>query len=273
MTASVPAPVLTSAEENYLKAVFALAQPRIGTNALADRVQTKASSATDMLQRLAEKGLVDYERYKGVALTDAGRIAAAAVVRRHRLWEVFLAETLGFGWNEVHDLAEELEHVQSPELIHRLDRFLGTPTHDPHGDPIPQADGSWPAAAGILLDQLPPGTAFTVVGAADHTDELLNYLTQVGAVPQSSWTLVEVLPFDGTRVLQDDDRRLHLSALAAKNMWVQAHSQGSRAGAQATGAAPAQAGARNEDAPTEGAPTRRDLQQWGDETPFTDDTH
>jgi len=270
LTASVPAPVLTSAEENYLKAVFALAQPRIGTNALADRVQTKASSATDMLQRLAEKGLVDYERYKGVALTDAGRIAAAAVVRRHRLWEVFLAETLGFGWNEVHDLAEELEHVQSPELIRRLDRFLGTPTHDPHGDPIPQADGSWPAAAGILLDQLPPGTAFTVVGAADHTDELLNYLTQVGAVPQSSWTLVEVLPFDGTRVLQDDDRRLHLSALAAKNMWVQAHPVGSGAGAQAT--APTE-DAPTEDAPTEDAPTRRDLQQWGDETPFTTDTH
>ena len=124
-----------------------------------------------------------------------------------------------------------------------------------------------------------------MVGAADRTDELLNYLTQVGAVPQSSWTLLEVLPFDGTRVLQDDDRRLHLSALAAKNMWVQAHPAGSGAGAQATGAAHgnadlnasapgaaptahAQAGA-----PTEDAPTRRDLQQWGDETPFTTDTH
>lgn len=108
-----------------------------------------------------------------------------------------------------------------------------------------------------------------MVGAADRTDELLNYLTQVGAVPQSSWTLLEVLPFDGTRVLQDDDRRLHLSALAAKNMWVQAHPVGSGSGAQA--------GAPTEDAqagaPTEDAPTRRDLQQWGDETPFTTDTH
>jgi DtxR family Mn-dependent transcriptional regulator len=240
--------LLTSTEENYLKAVFALAQPRIGTNALADRVQTKASSATDMIQRLAEKGLVEYERYRGVGLTPSGRVAAAAVIRRHRLWEVFLAEKLGFGWHEVHDLAEELEHVQSPELIRRLDAFLDTPSYDPHGDPIPRADGTWPTAAGIRLDQVPVGQHFSVAGAADRTDELLDYLHRVGMVPGTEWTLSEIVPFDGTRTVQTrSGRTLDLSALAARHVLVQPQEH------------PA-------DEPL--GPSRRDLLQWGDETPY-----
>jgi DtxR family Mn-dependent transcriptional regulator len=130
-------------EENYLKAIYKLSRKGdsgVSTNALAERMDTKASSATDMIKRLSTKKLVDHKKYQGVTLTEKGRKVAVDIIRKHRLWEVFLVEHLGFGWDEVHDVAEQMEHISSPLLVERLDRFLNHPKYDPHGGPIPDAE-------------------------------------------------------------------------------------------------------------------------------------
>ena len=135
---------MTFSEENYLKTIYHLttnSDAEISTNAIAEMMVTKASSVTDMLKKLAEKDLVNYKKYQGVSLTDEGKLAAKMIVRKHRLWEVFLVEKLDFPWDEVHDIAEQLEHIKSEQLIDKLDDFLGNPTEDPHGDPIPDAKG------------------------------------------------------------------------------------------------------------------------------------
>ena len=137
--------MFTFSEENYLKAIYHLeidADKGISTNAIAKKLETKASSVTDMVKKLSEKKVVVYKKYQGVTLTDFGKKTAANVVRKHRLWEVFLVEKLDFSWDEVHDVAEQLEHIKSPKLINQLDSFLGFPTHDPHGDPIPDKEGN-----------------------------------------------------------------------------------------------------------------------------------
>src|SRR5690554_5916872 len=136
--------MFSDSEENYLKSIFhlqRLSEDGVSTNAIADRMQTKASSVTDMLKKLADKDLVNYIKYQGVTLTNKGKKTAASIIRKHRLWEVFLVEKLDFNWDEVHEIAEQLEHIQSEKLIKKLDAFLGYPKKDPHGDPIPDADG------------------------------------------------------------------------------------------------------------------------------------
>ena len=133
---------MTFSEENYLKAIYHLTNQtnsEVSTNAIAEMMETKASSVTDMLKKLAEKDLVIYKKYQGVSLTENGKLSAKMIVRKHRLWEVFLVEKLDFAWDEVHEIAEQLEHIKSEELINKLDDFLGNPTEDPHGDPIPDA--------------------------------------------------------------------------------------------------------------------------------------
>ncbi|MGB7394694.1 MAG: metal-dependent transcriptional regulator, partial [Pricia sp.] len=132
--------MFSQSEENYLKGIFLLQQAGDGgvsTSSLSDHLRTKAASVTEMVKRLAEKGLVDYQKYYGVQLTDKGKKHALAVVRKHRLWESFLVERLNFNWDEVHEVAEQLEHIESTKLVEELDRFLGRPAYDPHGDPIP----------------------------------------------------------------------------------------------------------------------------------------
>ena len=135
---------MTFSEENYLKTIYHLttaSDAEVSTNAIAEKMETKASSVTDMLKKLAEKGLINYKKYQGVSLTQDGKLAAKMSVRKHRLWEVFLVEKLGFSWDEVHDIAEQLEHIKSEKLINKLDDFLDNPTEDPHGDPIPDREG------------------------------------------------------------------------------------------------------------------------------------
>ena len=137
--------MFTLSEENYLKAIYHLelvSDKGISTNAIAEQLETKASSVSDMVKKLSDKNVLVYKKYKGVKLTDLGKHTAANIVRKHRLWEVFLVEKLNFSWDEVHDVAEQLEHIKSPKLINQIDALLGFPTHDPHGDPIPDKDGN-----------------------------------------------------------------------------------------------------------------------------------
>lgn len=194
----------TFTEENYLKAIFKLAerggQPDVSTTALADALRTRAASVSEMLRRLADKGTIHYAKYRGARLTESGRKVAVRTIRQHRLWEVFLVQKLGFSWDEVHEVAEELEHVNSALLIQRLDAYLGFPTVDPHGDPIPSAEGEAPArpAEEQLLSQIPPGATVVVAGLLDTSARFLKHLDQLGLRPGTRLTVLERFDYDGT---------------------------------------------------------------------------
>lgn len=148
----------TTTEENYIKAIYHLQQEtgNVSTNELAAELSTKPASITDMLKKLTVKKLLRYERYKGVRLSNEGEKLALAIVRKHRLWEYFLVNTLEFGWDEVHEVAEELEHISSKKLVEQLDLFLGYPKFDPHGDPIPDSQGRMVMQQQINLIDLAP---------------------------------------------------------------------------------------------------------------------
>ena len=216
--------MISTAEENYLKAIFKISEKEgkaASTNAVAAELQTTAASVTDMLKRLADKNLIDYEKYRGVTLTDAGHQLATALIRKHRLWEVFLVEKLKFAWDEVHDLAEQLEHVQGEALVDRLDEFLGHPKFDPHGDPIPDAHGRWTYRQQALLATLQPGQRGVVTGVEDHSAAFLQYLNQTGLTLGAELVLLERFPFDhSVRIRTADGRELTLSEKVSQHLYV-----------------------------------------------------
>ncbi|TNE50713.1 MAG: metal-dependent transcriptional regulator [Bacteroidetes bacterium] len=211
-------------EENYLKAIFKLAEKTakaVSTNAIAAEMRTSAASVTDMLKRLAEKELIHYEKYRGVQLTEQGSQLATALIRKHRLWEVFLVDKLGFAWDEVHDLAEQLEHVQGSGLVERLDTFLGRPKFDPHGDPIPDAEGRWAFRQQVALNTLQPGDKGVVTGVDEHSTEFLQYLDQLGLALGARLELLERYPYDqSVRIRTADGRELTLSEKVGQNLYV-----------------------------------------------------
>ncbi len=193
--------MFSQTEENYLKSIFKIIETAGGTattNAIAAAMQTSAASATDMIKRLSEKNLLTYEKYRGVGLTEQGTQTATNLVRRHRLWEVFLMEKLGFAWDEVHEMAEELEHISSDRLTERLDAFLDFPKFDPHGDPIPDADGRWASREQIPLFQLAVGKKATVTGVADHTSAFLQYLDRLGLNLGATFEILERADYDNS---------------------------------------------------------------------------
>jgi DtxR family Mn-dependent transcriptional regulator len=212
-------------EENYLKTIFKLSEQTSGnvsTNAIADALQTKASSVTDMIKKLGEKNFLEHTRYQGVSLTAEGRSRALDIVRRHRLWEVFLVTKLGMGWDEVHDIAEQLEHTDSLKLYEELDKFLNYPKFDPHGDPIPDASGHLNENSFVLLSELPVGTSGKVGGIGNHHPEFLQYLDQIGLIPGAYIEITGRLDFDGSvKIKINNHPELMLSALAAGNILVQ----------------------------------------------------
>lgn len=215
---------ISPAEENYLKAIFKISEKgakAATTNAIAAEMQTTAASVTDMLKRLAEKALLDYEKYHGVTLTPTGNRVATALIRKHRLWEVFLVEKLGFAWDEVHDVAEQLEHVEGEGLVDRLDAFLGHPKFDPHGDPIPDAEGRWMLRQQVRLSTLKPGERGIVTGVDDHSSAFLQYLDQQGLTLGASLELLERFPYDhSARIRTQDGREIALSEKVGQNLYV-----------------------------------------------------
>lgn len=165
--------------ENYIKVIYGLSDKKkvwVNTNELAVQMSIKPSSVTDMLKKLDNKQLVNYQKYKGVKLTTEGNTLALRVIRKHRLWEVFLENKLGFNWDEVHDIAEQLEHISSPELVKRLDKFLDFPKYDPHGDPIPDHEGKIKPSKRNLLSAFYKGESGKLVGVDDSSSSFLKFL-------------------------------------------------------------------------------------------------
>ncbi len=197
--------VLSTTEENYLKAIFKLSlksPENISTNNIAAETQTTAASVSDMMKRLAEKQLVAYEKYKGVQLTDIGKNIAIELIRSHRLWEVFLVDKLGYKWDEVHIIAEELEHIKTPDLISRLESFLGFPTNDPHGDPIPDADGNINNHEPISLNELKALEKGVIVLVKEQSTEFLQYLDRIKLNIGSRIEVLEVNSYDNSRLVR-----------------------------------------------------------------------
>ena len=214
---------MTFSEENYLKSIYHLtvvSNSGVSTNAIAEVMETKASSVTDMLKKLAEKDLVHYKKYQGVSLTEKGKLEAKMIVRKHRLWEVFLVEKLDFSWDEVHDIAEQLEHIKSEKLINKLDDFLGNPTEDPHGDPIPNAQGLLPKIEKQLLSDLAESQKGICVGVKDTSSEFLKYLDKQQIALGSTIEIISKETFDLSLRIKVDDKPLNISNKIASNLYV-----------------------------------------------------
>lgn len=214
----------TATEENYIKAIYHLTsddEQTVSTNRIAAAIEATPASVTDMLKKLKLKKLITYERYKGVRLTKAGELMAKAIVRKHRLWEVFLVEKLGYTWDQIHDIAEQLEHIQSEDLINKLDVFLGYPKTDPHGDPIPDATGKLPVQKQILLSTLVKNNEGTVVGVKDSSPKFLQHLTDMGIKLGTVIKVADIAAFDGTvRLSLDGKKSVTVSQLVARNIFI-----------------------------------------------------
>lgn len=215
---------LTFTEENYLKAIFKITERAVkvaSTNMVAQQVNTSAASVTDMLKKLSDKGFINYEKYKGATLSPSGVLVATQLIRKHRLWEVFLHDKLKFPWEQVHEIAEELEHINSADLITRLDNFLGNPRFDPHGDPIPNAEGKFMLRNQRTLDIVTIGQRVVVVGVTQHSVEFLQYLNQLKVKLGSVFKVMAVTDYDKSMTLEKDgSETLTLTHQVAKNLLV-----------------------------------------------------
>ncbi|GGI56390.1 metal-dependent transcriptional regulator [Winogradskyella haliclonae] len=213
----------TLTEENYLKAIYHISHTYgdvVSTNAIAEKVDAKASSVTDMLKKLADKQLLDYIKYKGASLTEKGRKTAIDIIRKHRLWEVFLVEKLKFSWDEVHEVAEQLEHIKSPKLTKELDAFLGFPKHDPHGDPIPNADGYIHRTNKIMLSHAEVGKTYTCVGVIDSSSEFLKYLDKHHIGIGTKLVVVEKEAFDQSMLIKIASKTVAMSKAITTNIYI-----------------------------------------------------
>jgi DtxR family transcriptional regulator, Mn-dependent transcriptional regulator len=214
----------TLSEENYLKIIYNLDKQglkKITPTAISEALSNNPASVVDMIKKLSDKKLLAYEKTKGVKLTEKGKNIAVLIVRKHRLWEVFLLEKLGYGWDEVHDIAEQLEHVQHPELADRLDKFLGLPQYDPHGDPIPKANGETAVTFKTSLAEIAEGTSGKVVAVKDTSPSFLQYVKKLEIGIGTKITLLEKIPFDNSMVIMiGKNAKATVSKMFAENLLV-----------------------------------------------------
>ncbi|MDO6490074.1 MAG: metal-dependent transcriptional regulator [Cellulophaga sp.] len=215
---------MTHSEENYLKAIFHIGKGGvndISTNAIAEQMETKPSSVTDMIKKLSEKNLVNYKKYKGVSLTDTGKSMALSIIRKHRLWEVFLVEKLDFSWDEVHEVAEQLEHIESEKLIDKLDKLLDYPKYDPHGDPIPDKNGNFKVIDKKLLSELSIKDKGICVGVKDSSSQFLKFLDKNKIALGDVIEVIDKEDFDGSFQLKINANSFNVSNQIASNLFVQ----------------------------------------------------
>ena len=215
----------SQSEEDYLKALYHLEMDfnAVSTNSIANFLDMKPSSVTDMLKKLAEKKFINYQKYKGTSLTKKGKLIALYIIRKHRLWETFLVEKLGFGWDQVHTIAEQLEHIKSDELIENLDNFLGNPKYDPHGDPIPSKDGNIEKMNQKILVELKASQKGIITGVKKGTASLLNYLDKEKVKLGDSIKVIEILEFDGTYIVEINKRKLTFSEKICQNLLLETY--------------------------------------------------
>lgn len=217
--------MLTITEENYLKALLHLSSGEkdhagVGINQLADRLEVRPATVNNMVKKLRDKQLVEYERYGKINLTEEGRNLAVQVIRKHRLWETFLFTKLDFSWDEVHEVAEQLEHIQSEKLVEKLDKFLNYPRFDPHGDEIPSKNGAFRIKAKRTLADCVPGTFCEVISVKDNDTDFLQHVDSLGIGINSKVEVVSQFAFDGTLSLKVNNGNVSVSRKVAENIYV-----------------------------------------------------
>lgn len=217
--------MLSFTEENYLKALLKLllenkAKEGVGTNELAGHLNVKPATANDMLKKLKEKSLVDYEKYGKISLTASGKQLAIEVLRKHRLWETFLYEKLEFSWDEVHEVAEQLEHIQSQKLIDKLEKFLNFPEFDPHGDIIPNAKGEFKVQFKRTLADIKVGESCKMVAVKDNSVEFLQYVVKVGLGINNLIKVITQENYDALIEIEVNGKRSSVSQRFAQNIFV-----------------------------------------------------
>lgn len=212
------------AEENYIKTIYHLSDAGssgVSTNAIADQLNTKPASVSDMMKKLAVKKVVDYKKYQGVNISDKGKKVALQIIRKHRLWEVFLVEKLKFNWDEVHDIAEELEHIRSPLLTERLDDFLGNPKMDPHGDPIPDRDGKFEVGMTVPLSEMLMDDMGMFMTVGNDDPQLLQYLDKMKIRLGTKLKVLDRVEFDGSmQIMCDDQKPIFLSSQITQHLMI-----------------------------------------------------
>jgi len=214
---------MSQAEENYLKAIFALQSDfgkNLSTNLIAKKMVTKPSSVTDMLKKLAVKNFVDYKKYQGVCLTKKGLKTAKKIVRKHRLWETFLVDKLDFNWDEVHDIAEQLEHIKSDKLIDRINAFLDYPKQDPHGDPIPDIKGNLPTLHQDCLADMPKNKSYILKAVKDSSVTFLGFLNKKNIALGSKISIENIEPYDNIMQIKVNNTLINISQKTADNLIV-----------------------------------------------------
>ncbi len=214
---------LSVTEENYLKAIFSLSEGNnqaVNTNSIAEKLAMKPASITDMVKKLSLKGLAQHEKYKGTSLTTLGVKKALQVIRKHRLWETFLVNKLNFKWDEVHELAEQLEHIKSEELVKRLDTFLDNPQFDPHGDPIPDENGIVNFNHSILLSSLKNSEKGVVIGVNNSSNLFLQHLDKLGISLGTTIEVIEKIAFDNSLEIKINNKTITVTAEVANNIYL-----------------------------------------------------
>jgi DtxR family transcriptional regulator, Mn-dependent transcriptional regulator len=214
-----------SSEENYLKALFKLGTKdikKVNNIALAKSMSLNPATVLEMVRKMAERKLVQIAPDKSIQLTDKGKKKALLIIRKHRLWEVFLVEKLRYQWNEVHQLAEQLEHIESEDLTNRLDEFLNFPAFDPHGDPIPDKNGKIKINSSVPLASCPQGKVYLVLNFAETSDPFLDYLGKLGIKPGIKIKLVERHEFDRSTTVTFNKKTIQLSEKVSQNILVEA---------------------------------------------------
>lgn len=217
--------MLSFTEENYLKAILLITlneapNNEAGTNQLAAYLGVKPATATDMLKKLREKELISYKRYGKISLSEIGRKKAVEVLRKHRLWETFLVNTLGFSWDEVHEVAEQLEHIQSQKLVDSLDKFLGFPEYDPHGDAIPDAKGNLKLRPSKTLAEASEGCSCKMIAVKDNSPLFLQYVSQLNLAIDIEINVLSVQPFDGSMEISVGGNKTMVSQKFAENILI-----------------------------------------------------
>ena len=217
--------MLSQSEENYLKAIYSLSELQgeaVSTNLLADKMSTKPSSVTDMVKKLSEKELISYQKYQGCELTVLGKKNALQIIRKHRLWEVFLVNKLNFGWDEVHEIAEQLEHIQSSKLTDHLEEYLGFPKVDPHGDPIPDKNGVFEKVKkSVALSVMKEKSKGIVIGVEDGSSDFFQFLNRYEIGLGTEISIIEKFNFDASVLVKIQGKEVSFSSLVANKIFLQ----------------------------------------------------
>ncbi len=217
--------MLSQSEENYLKAIYSLSEfqgEAVSTNLLADKMSTKPSSVTDMVKKLSEKELISYQKYQGCELTVLGKKNALQIIRKHRLWEVFLVNKLNFGWDEVHEIAEQLEHIQSSKLTDHLEEYLGFPKVDPHGDPIPDKNGVFEKVKkSVALSEMKEKSKGIVMGVEDGSSDFFQFLNRYEIGLGTEISIIEKFSFDSSVLVKINGKEVSFSSLVSNKIFLQ----------------------------------------------------